>query len=263
MNLHRARRRARDRTHHPHDEAGFTLAELIVSISIEAIIFGALATAFVVLLHSGTSINENLARSSDARFGRELHHQRCPQFERPGDLAREHDAVSPIRLLRLPNVRTRRALRLAQPQLRGVSTANLANYVLVSAPYCGVTARPACSSTNQVLATNIATVGRHMRPNTDCTGDPKVDHRHHHRNRETVVDVNAPVVGAVSFTLTARFVSAPATGSALPRLGAPSAHPARGGRPTGRRASRSPAPRSWRVYGGRHQHRDLGLVRGR
>src|SRR4051794_28648910 len=60
--------RSRRRANAPHDEAGFTLAELIVSIAIEAIIFGALATAFVVLLHSGTSINENLQRSDDARF---------------------------------------------------------------------------------------------------------------------------------------------------------------------------------------------------
>ena len=38
----------------PPDEAGFTLAELLIAIAIETIIFGALATAFVVVLNGGT-----------------------------------------------------------------------------------------------------------------------------------------------------------------------------------------------------------------
>ena len=58
----RVRRRAR------HNEAGFTLPELIITIAIETVIFGALATAFVVVLNGGASVSENLGKSSDARF---------------------------------------------------------------------------------------------------------------------------------------------------------------------------------------------------
>ena len=58
----------RHRTGARRNEAGFTLPELILAIAIETIIFGALATAFVVVLNGGNSINENLGKSNDARF---------------------------------------------------------------------------------------------------------------------------------------------------------------------------------------------------
>ena len=67
MKTHR-RARARARARARPDESGFTLAELLLAIAIETIIFGALATAFVVVLNGGSSVNENLGKSADARF---------------------------------------------------------------------------------------------------------------------------------------------------------------------------------------------------
>ncbi len=63
-------RRLLPRAHHRRasDERGFTLPEMLIALAIETIIFGALATAFVVVLNGGSTVNENLKRSSDARF---------------------------------------------------------------------------------------------------------------------------------------------------------------------------------------------------
>ena len=49
-------------------EAGFTLVELVIAVTIEAIIMGALGAAFIVILKGNKNVNESLTRSSDARI---------------------------------------------------------------------------------------------------------------------------------------------------------------------------------------------------
>src|SRR5262245_3983789 len=50
------------------DERGFTLAELLVALTIQGLIMGALALAFVGIMRGGTQVNQSLLKTGDARI---------------------------------------------------------------------------------------------------------------------------------------------------------------------------------------------------
>ncbi|MCU1467268.1 MAG: hypothetical protein JWM72_3196 [Actinomycetia bacterium] len=211
MTLDRARR---DRA--PHDEAGFTLAELIVSIAIEAIIFGALATAFVVLLHGGTSINENLARSSDARFAANYLISDARNSSGP-EISLINTTLCPDPTP--PVAGTPVAVALFGWNNRsstGVVTANLSNYVLVNSALLRRHCEGGVLVGDQVLATNIGSVTVACAPNLDCSGDPTSITVTITETAETVVHPGAPVIPPYSYTLTAAFRQRQSDGRALP-----------------------------------------------
>ena len=122
----RTRRRA------PHDESGFTLAELIVAITIEVVIFGALATAFVVVLNGGSSVNENLGKSADARFAAnyiisDARNSSGPEISLT-DIASCPDPTPPVAGPPTPVAR----FNWNATNPNGSTTANIADYVLVA-----------------------------------------------------------------------------------------------------------------------------------
>ncbi|MDQ1474926.1 MAG: hypothetical protein QOE62_155, partial [Actinomycetota bacterium] len=221
MNLDRLRR-TRDRMRSPasgrtpHDEAGFTLAELIVSIAIEAVIFGALATAFVVLLRGGTSINENLARSSDARFAanyiiNDARNSSGPEISLV-DTTSCPDPTPPVAGTPVAVARFGWDNRSSA----GVVTANVSNYVLVSGSLLRRHCKGGILVGDLVLATNIGSATVACAPNLDCTGDPTSITVTITETAETVVNPGAPVIPPYSYTLTAAFRQRQSDGRALP-----------------------------------------------
>ena len=49
------------------DERGFTVVELLIAIVIEAILVAGIGTALITTLNGGTSVDQSLDRTSDAR----------------------------------------------------------------------------------------------------------------------------------------------------------------------------------------------------
>jgi hypothetical protein len=155
-----------------HDESGFTLAELIIALALETIIFGALATAFVVVLHGGSSVNENLQKSSDARFAAaylvsDARNSSGPEISLV-DTTSCPDPNPPV-------VGTQTAVARFNwnaPNEAGTTSANISNYVLVD----GSLLRRHCEAGvllgDGVLATSVAALTVVCSPNSDCSGSP-------------------------------------------------------------------------------------------
>ncbi len=213
MNLRRAI--ADRRQERPHDEAGFTLAELIVAVAIEALVFGALATAFVVLLHGGTQINDNLSRSNDARFAANYLISDARNSAGP-DISLVNTSTCPDPSPPVAGTATPVALfGWRTLSSTGVSTANLSNYVLVN----GSLLRRHCEAgvlvSDLVLASSIGSVAVACDPVANCSGDPTSITVTITETAETVLDPSAPVVAPYSYTLTAAFRQRLSDGSAL------------------------------------------------
>src|SRR6478609_5934174 len=49
-------------------EGGFTLAELLVALTIQGLIMGALAMAFIGIMRGTSQVNQSLDKTSDARL---------------------------------------------------------------------------------------------------------------------------------------------------------------------------------------------------
>jgi type II secretory pathway pseudopilin PulG len=214
MNLGRAL--AQRREQRPHDEAGFTLAELIVAIAIEALIFGALATAFVVLLHGGTQVNDNLTRSSDARFAANYLISDARNSSGP-DISLINTTTCPDPTPPVAGTATPVALfGWRTLSSSGVSTANLSNYVLVNGSLLRRHCEGGVLTSDLVLAGNIGSVTVACDPVANCSGDPTSITVTITETAETVVDPRAPVVAPYSYSLTAAFRQRVSSGSALP-----------------------------------------------
>jgi type II secretory pathway pseudopilin PulG len=192
------------------DESGFTLVELIVTLVLEMIIFGALASAFVLALNGGSAVNESLQKSSDARFAASYIASDARNSSGPeislSDSTSCADANPPV-----PGPQTAVArFNWNAPNLAGSTTANISNYVLVS----GSLMRRHCEAGtlvgDSVLATSIAAVTVVCAPVGDCSGAP---------TSVTVAITETPdTVGGVPYTysLTAAFRKLVGGGSALP-----------------------------------------------
>jgi len=155
-----------------HDESGFTLAELIVTLVLETVVFGALATAFVVALNGGSSVNENLQKSSDARFAAayivsDARNSSGPEISLT-DTTSCTDPNPPV--VGTPTAVAR--FNWNAPNLAGTTTANISNYVLVS----GSLLRRHCEAGvlvgDGVLATSVAGLTVTCSPIADCSGAP-------------------------------------------------------------------------------------------
>ena len=155
-----------------HDESGFTLAELIVTLVLETVVFGALATAFVVALNGGSSVNESLQKSSDARFAAayivsDARNSSGPEISLT-DTASCTDPDPPV--VGTPTAVAR--FDWNAPNLAGTTTANISNYVLVS----GSLLRRHCEAGvlvgDGVLATSVAGLTVTCSPIADCSGAP-------------------------------------------------------------------------------------------
>ncbi len=193
-----------------HDESGFTLAELIVSLAIETIVFGALAAAFVVVINGGTSVNENLKRSSDARFAAayiasDARNSSGPQMSL-SDNTMCPDGSPPVAGTQTVVAR----FAWDAPGISGSTTPNSSTYVLVAGNllrrYC-VTGGPV---TDSVLASSILTASVGCPPNPDCTGNPT--------SMTVAVSEQPDAVGsaAYNYTLTAAFRQLNGGGAPLP-----------------------------------------------
>lgn len=154
------------------DESGFTLAELIIAIAIETIVFGALATAFVVVLNGGTSVNDNLRRSSDARLAAayivsDARNSSGPEISLT-DTTSCPDPSPPVVGTPTPIAR----FGWVTPSPSGATTPNVSDYVLVS----GSILRRHCEAgvlvSDVALARDVAGVTVSCSPVSDCSGAP-------------------------------------------------------------------------------------------
>ena len=162
----------RIRSRSPRNESGFTLPELILAIAIETIVFGALATAFVVVLNGGNSINENLGKSNDARFAAnyiisDARNSSGPEISLT-DIATCPDPNPPVAG---PQTAVAR-FNWDAPNAAGTTTQNIAGYVLVG----GSLMRRHCEAgvlvSDSVLANDVAEAQVTCTPNADCSGNP-------------------------------------------------------------------------------------------
>jgi type II secretory pathway pseudopilin PulG len=190
-------------------EGGFTLPELIVAVALETIIFGALATAFVVVLNGGDSVNDNLNKSSDARFAAnyiisDARNSSGPEISLT-DTTTCPDANPPVAG---PQTAVAR-FNWSSPNAAGTTTANIANYVVAS----GSLMRRHCEAgvlvSDGVLATAVDTVAVSCAPIANCSGKP---------TSITVTITELPDKAAspiFSYTLTAAFRKLVGGGSPL------------------------------------------------
>jgi type II secretory pathway pseudopilin PulG len=191
------------------DAAGFTIPELLVAIALETIIFGALATAFIVVLNGGDSVNENLNKSSDARFAAnyiisDARNSSGPEISLT-DATSCPDPTPPVAGAQTAVAR----FNWNSPNAAGTTTANITAYVLAS----GSLMRRHCEGgmlvSDGVLASSVATVSVTCAPISDCTGNPT-------SITVTITETPDKAGGpAFSFTLTAAFRKLVGGGSAL------------------------------------------------
>jgi hypothetical protein len=153
-------------------EAGFTLPELIVSLALETIIFGALATAFIVVLNGSDSVNDNLNKSSDARFAAnyiisDARNSSGPEISLT-DATSCPDPAPPVAGTQTAVAR----FNWNSPNSAGTVTPNITNYVVSS----GSLMRRHCEGgvllSDGVLARAVNTLAVTCAPISDCSGNP-------------------------------------------------------------------------------------------
>lgn len=191
------------------DEGGFTLPELIVSLALETIIFGALATAFIVVLNGSDSVNDNLNKSSDARFAAnyiisDARNSSGPEISLT-DATSCPDPTPPV--AGTPTAVARFSWN--SPNAAGTTTANITNYVITS----GSLMRRHCESgalvSDGVLATAVDSLAVSCAPIANCTGNPT-------SITVTITELPQKTGGPIfSYTLTAAFRKLVGGGSSL------------------------------------------------
>ncbi len=154
------------------DESGFTLAELIVAVMIETIIFTALATAFVVVLQGGSSVNESLKKSADARLAAayivsDARNSSGPEISLT-DTASCPDPNPPVAGAQTAVAR----FNWLATSAAGTTTANIIDYVLVSGSLLRRHCEGGVLQSDAVLASSVAAVTVVCDPIADCTGSP-------------------------------------------------------------------------------------------
>jgi prepilin-type N-terminal cleavage/methylation domain-containing protein len=154
------------------DQSGFTLPELLVAMALETIIFGALATSFVVVLTGSDSVNDNLNKSSDARFAAnyvisDARNSSGPEISLT-DATSCPDPSPPVAGAQAAVAR----FNWNAPNAAGTATANITDYVIVS----GSLMRRHCEGgtlvSDGVVANAIDTISVTCAPIADCSGNP-------------------------------------------------------------------------------------------
>jgi Tfp pilus assembly protein PilV len=179
-------------------EGGFTLVEVLIAVVIEAIIVGALGTAFVGILNSTTTVSRSLASSSDARIAAAYIVSDASNSSGPETSFSDTTSCAPSTLATgtLPAVR----FTWTGSGSNGAPTAYIVNYLKVpNATQVGsytlvrwkcVGSSPAVSDP---VATNVASIGFGCPPATDCSGAPA---------SITVTITEMPVTGSAALCVT-------------------------------------------------------------
>ena len=166
-------RRPRFLPGHKHADDGFTLVELILAISIETIIFGTLATAFIVVLNSGTTVSESLKRSSDARMAAAYIVSDAQNSSGPEiSLVDTTSCPDPSPPVVGPATPVARFNWTTSPSAGPAPTANISDYVLVSSSLLRRHCENGVLINDAVLASSVASVAVACAPNADCSGAP-------------------------------------------------------------------------------------------
>ncbi len=165
-------RRHRFRAHRARGQRGFTLPELIIALAIETVIFGALATAFVVVLNGGNTVNENLKRTSDARFAAayiisDARNSSGPEISL-ADITSCPDPNPPVTGAQTPVAR----FNWTTSSAAGTTTNNISTYVLVGASLLRRHCEAGVRVSDAELASSVASVTVACAPIADCTGAP-------------------------------------------------------------------------------------------
>ena len=153
-------------------DAGFTLVELLIVVALEAIIVGALGSAFILMMNNSTTVSESLSRTNDARIAASAIVNDAGNSSGPEtsltDTTSCPDANPPVAGTASPVVR----FDWNSTNSTGVVVSDIVNYVLVS----NALLRRACVNgvlvSDHTLATNVASASITSAPTSDCSGDP-------------------------------------------------------------------------------------------
>jgi prepilin-type N-terminal cleavage/methylation domain-containing protein len=153
-------------------DAGFTLIELLIVVVIEALIVGALGSAFVLLMNNSKTVKESLARSADARLAAgyivgDASNSSGPETSL-SDTTSCPDAGPPVAGAATAVVR----FNWNSTSSSGTTTANIANYVLVSNSLLRRFCQNGSLVTDEVLASNVTSANAACSPNANCSGTP-------------------------------------------------------------------------------------------
>ena len=192
------------------DQAGFTLIELLIVIVIEALIVGALGSAFVLVTNNSSQVKESLSRTGDARIAAAYIVSDARNSSGPetslSDNASCPDPSPPVSGTPTAVVR----FNWNTTSSVGATTPNIVNYVLVSNVVLRRQCRNGALVSDTALATNVTSVTVACAPTANCSGTP---------NKITATITETPeLAGGPSFqySLTGAFRKALAVGAALP-----------------------------------------------
>ncbi|MDQ1480939.1 MAG: hypothetical protein QOI44_1800 [Actinomycetota bacterium] len=192
------------------DEAGFTLVELLIVIVIEALIVGALGSAFILVTNNSSQVKESLARSGDARIAAAYIVSDARNSSGPetslADTASCFDPSPPVSGTPTAVVR----FNWNSTSSAGATTPNIVNYVLVSNALLRRQCRNGSLVSDRAVANNVTSVSVACAPTANCSGTP---------TKITVSITETPeTTGSPSFqySLTGAFRKALAVGASLP-----------------------------------------------
>jgi len=162
------------------DDGGFTLAEVLVAVVIEALVVGALSMAFIGILRGTSQVSQSLSKSGDARIAaayviRDASSSSGPEISLT-DTTSCADPAPPVTGTPAPVVRFDSTITNSV----GATTPDIVIYTLVSsagvAPFSFV--RRECQNgvliSDRVLASSVATVAVTCSPTASpqCSGSP-------------------------------------------------------------------------------------------
>ena len=153
-----------------HDDAGFTLIEVLVAIVIQGLIMSALCSAFVGILRGSSQVSQSLSRSGDARIVAHYVASDAAQFRvgrRCRSSTRPRVPSPPVAGAATPVAR----FKWDSTSASATTTANIVNYVLVG----NVLLRRQCVAgtllSDAAVATSVQSVSVVCAP-TACGGSP-------------------------------------------------------------------------------------------
>jgi type II secretory pathway pseudopilin PulG len=155
------------------DERGFTIVELLIAITIEAVLVAALGTALITTLKGGTSVDQSLDRSSDARIAAfyivsDAKNSSGPEVSLATSTCT--DAHPPVTGTATPIVE----FESTSTSSAGVDTAHVVDYLLVGTSLLRreCTGTSTVSTSDRVVASNVGSVSAACAPVADCSGTP-------------------------------------------------------------------------------------------
>src|SRR5437870_4857572 len=153
-------------------DAGFTIIELLIVVTIETMIVAGLGSAFVLVMNSSTTVKESLLRTNDARFAASYIVSDARNSSGPetslSDTASCPDPNPPVAGSQTAVAR----FNWNSTSSAGATTPNVVNYVRVSNSLLRRYCRNGALISDTALATNIASASVVCAPVADCTGTP-------------------------------------------------------------------------------------------